>query len=112
LKFFAYGIFCRDSVGDQYRGWEYLGERRVLGYTIWGPSPAMARPLPAGKIEGSLWEVPAEDMWTYVDVIEGHPHWYRRQEVVTTNGEVVWMYVMQEPVERFPWSRHMGSRWR
>jgi gamma-glutamylcyclotransferase (GGCT)/AIG2-like uncharacterized protein YtfP len=112
IPFFAYGIFRRGPDCDT--DWEYVGPKTVEHYSIFQSGPndiAFARPRTGGRINGDLYMVPERDMLLRIDRIEGHPDWYRREEVTTTTGETVHMYVQRECVEDNPRFFDNGPDW-
>lgn len=34
-----------------------------------------------------------EEMLSRLDILEGHPAWYRRAKILTTKGELAWVYI-------------------
>lgn len=106
---FAYGTLKRDYGNS--RVFTGRGEFVASGVTeekfvmTTGGFPRVYRPAPplpewvvsqAGYIIGDLWRANDEALEA-CDRIEGHPKWYRREEVdVWANGDIVkaWMYIM------------------
>lgn len=106
---FFYGIFKDERRAMSYDGepWKKIGERRVEGYTLYARtdygSIGYARPKEGAHVEGVLYEVPDRTVLGMIDSTEQHPKWYRRTEVVTSEGEKCEMYVLvQEAAEEKP----------
>lgn len=116
MLLFCYGIFRRGDECDP--DWQYLGPRTVPDHTIYqrvyNGTPngiAYARPRTGGSINGDLYEVPDRIVLTSIDRTEGHPTWYARTPVVTSEGERCQMYVLQENVEDYEGYVDAGSDW-
>lgn len=97
-RMFFYGIFK-----DRGRGgpdWVAHGARRVDGYTLYASRGwsriGFARPKEGAHVEGALYDVPEHEVLTRIDRTEGHPYWYKRTEVVTSDGEPCEMYVLAD----------------
>jgi hypothetical protein len=112
---FTYGIFRHDRMHEPPATWEHVGNKIVDGYTIYqfhGSGVAMARPREGAHIEGTLWRLPASDVFNWIDHVEGHPHWYKRTLVETRDGIACEMYVMQQQLEHEKAYVDTGPVWR
>lgn len=107
---FAYGTLKRDYGNSRVfsggRG-ELIGAGVTKDEFVMttGGFPRIYRPAPplplwtigqAGHVIGDLWRANDEAL-EVCDGIEGHPNWYKREEVdIRINGEVVkaWIYIM------------------
>lgn len=45
------------------------------------------------KIKGEVYEID-DNCLEHVDGLEGHPNWYRREEVELHDGSKAWIYIM------------------
>ena len=50
-------------------------------------------------IKGEVYEV---DSLNYLDMLEGFPHLYVREEVLLANGDIAWIYLFNEEAEHLP----------
>jgi gamma-glutamylcyclotransferase (GGCT)/AIG2-like uncharacterized protein YtfP len=99
---FFYGPLADGSLPK--RSWTNRGERRVDGFTLFtyaSGKAAHARPAPGAYVLGSLYKVPEEEI-PAMDSVEGHPYWYSRTPVITTNGEHCTMYVLADRIDEMP----------
>ena len=99
MKLFIYGTIKRGQCrADVMRGQKFLGSVKLVPmYKMFnlGQFPALVKVsgLDNGPmIEGELWEVD-EDCIRRMDMIEGAPSFYRRQEVQVAGQEVESLYV-------------------
>jgi len=54
------------------------------------------------RLKGELYLVSPEDM-LHVDMLEGHPRWYRRHRVPLDDGTLAWLYIMPNRDDTAPW---------
>jgi gamma-glutamylcyclotransferase (GGCT)/AIG2-like uncharacterized protein YtfP len=99
MKLFIYGTIKRGQCrADVMTGQKFLGSAKLVPmYKMFnlGQFPALVK-MPGldngPMIEGELWEVD-EDCIRRLDMIEGTPSFYRRQEVQVAGQEVESLYV-------------------
>lgn len=102
MKLFVYGTL-KSKYGNNRLLSRAVGPEiaRVSGYKLvysHGPgSFPYAVPDLRSRVRGEVWELPDDspDIRS-IDSLEGHPNWYIRTEVRTTDGELVHMYVMPD----------------
>jgi gamma-glutamylcyclotransferase (GGCT)/AIG2-like uncharacterized protein YtfP len=112
MKVFCYGVFKRGN--SHPRTWEYIGRRFIKDYTIYQHNMgglAYARPSVGDTIEGDLYEIPDFEVYSNIDHIEGHPHWYRRTPARTNENEGCELYVLQSAIEQDSTYNNIGPRW-
>jgi gamma-glutamylaminecyclotransferase len=98
IKFFTYGTFrqgeCRHSILQGYTPIFIKTLNTAPEYKLvdLGSFPGMRR----GNISvvGELYEVP-DDALSIFDMIEGHPSFFRRQEIKLEDGSVAIAYMFQ-----------------
>jgi gamma-glutamylcyclotransferase (GGCT)/AIG2-like uncharacterized protein YtfP len=103
LPYFAYGSNM-DARQMQQRlpGAELIGPARLEGFRLaftvfsrsWQAGAANLELDPDGRVYGVLWELP-EDGVKQLDSFEGHPTFYRREEVIVEAAEgptIAWTY--------------------
>ena len=68
------------------------------------------------SVVGEVWVVPPNVLEGSLDRLEGHPDWYRREQVETPYGKA-WIYVMHDQryhdnpvVEHGDWKRYLEER--
>lgn len=102
---FVYGTLKRDFHNhhilerQKYIGHAQTAEQEWEMYSLGGfPGVVSGEKF----VTGELYEVDANVM-ARCDMLEGHPHFYRRQQITITVGEDeiegVWMYIYQGGVE-------------
>lgn len=52
-----------------------------------------------GEVKIEVYEVDQQTL-NALDGLEGHPHFYKREQVITTSGEEVWIYVIQRDMSK------------
>jgi len=109
LPYLFYGTLKRggrlNHVLTEPRGCEvarFRGNATVQGllYMVRGGGFPALRPG-NGRVHGELWEGISEVLQHRLDSIEGHPWIYTRTRLKTTDGEMVWAYVYQRPVDGY-----------
>jgi gamma-glutamylcyclotransferase (GGCT)/AIG2-like uncharacterized protein YtfP len=77
-----------------------LSTEQVSGFLMksLGGYPAVFHDDPDKVITIEVYEVPEKSM-RGLDSLEGHPAWYRRELIETSQGEA-WIYVMQREYQR------------
>jgi gamma-glutamylcyclotransferase (GGCT)/AIG2-like uncharacterized protein YtfP len=93
---FVYGTLMRGEMNhERLAGARFLGEARSApGFTLLdlGPWPAL-RDEGGSSVPGELYEVD-DALLDVLDVLEGHPDWYLRQEIPLADGGSAWAYVL------------------
>lgn len=97
-------------------GCPLLGTERVSGFFMrsLGGFPAIFPSDKGESITIELYEVEQESTMAHLDRLEGHPSWYKRQLIPTSQGEA-WVYVMTEAynsqpvVEGGDWVNYLSS---
>ena len=74
---------------------ELLGEEVLNGFIMYraGGFPVIYRDI-NHSIHIEVYEVHPDVVKHNLDPLEGHPHWYRREQVETNVGRA-WIYIMQ-----------------
>jgi gamma-glutamylaminecyclotransferase len=72
----------------------YLKNARTEpGFTLYGTGiPFMVREFQSSGVKGEVWKVPMSQL-PAIDRLEGHPEWYRREEIKLDTGIKVWAYL-------------------
>ena len=72
-----------------------LGKTRLNGFIMYsaGGFPVIYRNV-GETISIEVYEVSPEVVKHNLDPLEGHPHWYKREQVETEVG-LAWLYIMQ-----------------
>jgi len=105
MKIFVYGTLKRNqgnnslltSCGADFLTTAYTKEPRKL---VVDGLPYLNRPEIEGGVyvKGEIWEVPDSMVWR-IDLLEGHPDWYRRQEDLFKGEDgksyKAWVYYIQ-----------------
>jgi gamma-glutamylcyclotransferase (GGCT)/AIG2-like uncharacterized protein YtfP len=103
VVYFAYGSnMDPHQMAKRVPDAEAIGTGRLNGFelafniysTRWGGGAANLVPAADAHVWGALWEIP-EQAWTGLDAYEGHPTFYRREQVVVERGEesiIAWTY--------------------
>jgi gamma-glutamylcyclotransferase len=103
IDYFAYGSnMDPDQMHRHVALADPLGPARLDGYRIafslyptgWGGGVANLEPDPAGHVWGLLWAMP-DDGLEPLDTYEGHPTFYRREELEVTGPDgpvTAWTY--------------------
>lgn len=97
-RVFVYGTLKR---GNEKRGLDKFGDATFVGeatttqkiFSLYdlGPFPAAVMPGKS-RILGEVWEV-SKKVMKQLDHIEGHPEFYKRKQVATTQG-TAWIYLL------------------
>lgn len=74
---------------------QLIGETRLAGFIMYsaGGFPVVYRNI-AESITIEVYEVDPQVVKLNLDPLEGHPNWYKREEVETSLGRA-WLYIMQ-----------------
>jgi|APSaa5957512493_1039668.scaffolds.fasta_scaffold70672_1 gamma-glutamylcyclotransferase (GGCT)/AIG2-like uncharacterized protein YtfP len=104
-KIFIYGTLKKGECREECISGVFLGIRKTLPqYKLFnvGSYPALIEDRKEGiSIEGELWAV-NEECLKNLDLIEGHPHLYKRQPVSlyqTDDEDVLLTYIFQGDVD-------------
>jgi len=93
---FVYGTLRRreynhhwmESANGTFVGEDALLAKRVENFGL----PAIIAE-PKEEIHGELFSVPEDKMWR-LDLLEGHPNFYRREKVPLQSGTEAWVYFL------------------
>lgn len=97
-KVFVYGSLLQGLHNNR-----ILRESKLLSSTAtaapmrmfsFGSFPGVT-PAPVATIKGECWEV-SDLVMGRLDMLEGHPHFYRREEIELRDGTTAWMYLLDE----------------
>lgn len=106
MKVFVYGTLKKGyGLNSLLKNAEPLGSAQVAGYKLVYSGDKQSFPFAienvGTRIIGEVYDI-GDDIRTRnsLDGVEGSPNWYLRTKVMTTEGELVEMYVM--PKERLP----------
>lgn len=79
-----------------------LGATNLEGFIMYsaGGFPVIYRDI-SHSITIEVYEVDPEVVKHNLDPLEGHPHWYKREQVETSLGRA-WLYIMQGDQYRVP----------
>jgi len=89
-------FYIKDALEDGRA--KFIGKGKTLDkYTMYCAGiPFVIEDEPTSNIVVEVYEIRDEDVMRRIDMLEGHPEWYRRKlvPVVLDNGEVIdaWMY--------------------
>jgi gamma-glutamylaminecyclotransferase len=82
-------------------GQKFLREAKTTpNYALYdlGAFPAMVKDSKNGvSVEGELWEIDP-DFVSYLDMVEGSPHFYKLEKIELNSGEIVHSYLFQQPL--------------
>lgn len=67
------------------------------------PKDDMGNTIP-GKMKGEVWAIEPEGLMS-LDLLEGHPSFYRREKLWSDNGIRVWMYILSPPATHTGYKR-------
>ena len=87
-------------------GAEYIGRATIEGpYAFvdlgWYPAVIPVNGRENRQVGGELWRV-NDDILRTLDMIEGHPTYYKRSKVDTSYGRKAWVYFLSEDLKPWP----------
>jgi gamma-glutamylcyclotransferase (GGCT)/AIG2-like uncharacterized protein YtfP len=103
VPYFAYGSnMDARQMQQRVQGAELIGPACLEGFRLaftvfsrrWNAGAANLEVAPDGRVYGVLWELPEEGI-EQLDTFEGHPTFYRREEVIVetaTGPTIAWTY--------------------
>lgn len=111
MKLFIYGTLKRGGrLNGHLQGQKFLGETKTVGkYQLLkiGWYPGLVQSENGNQIEGELWEV-TDDCLQRLDVVEGAPDLFRRDNVEIENQENIQSYFYNGDVSGFS---DAGNSW-
>lgn len=114
---FVYGTLMRGLYNHRVLGASarFIGCAKLDGFTMgsFGSFPGITRD-PHEKVVGEVWEID-EAQLASVDALEGHPHFYKREEVLATldDGSTLNVEVYTLNARQFPHDQPVrGNNWR
>ena len=95
MKMFVYGTLKKNFSANYLMGDHFIKEAETVPkFTMYdGGFPQVVRGG-STSIKGEVWDVP-EELLPRIDMYEGHPTLFERQEIELSSGEVVNTYIYQ-----------------